>query len=190
MSAQASQRPPPQEGAADAATRELVKLIGAAAVGDRNAFRALYDATSAKLFGIAVSMLRSRDAAEEVLQEAYLRVWSRGATYDPQRGPPLPWLVGILRKLAINRLNRDRVVNDDIDEYAESLEAIELPIGDRIDAVRCLAALGRSQRVAVVLTYVHGFTNEEVARRMKVPVGTVKSWIRRSALHLRTQFDA
>lgn len=190
MSAQAIQHPAPREGAAEAATRELVVLLGAVAAGDRKAFRALYDATSAKLFGIAVAMLRSRDTAQDVLQEAYLRVWSRASTYDPLRGPPLPWLVRILRNLAIDRLNRDRAVNDDIDEHAESLEAVELPIGDRIDAVRCLAALGRSQRVAVVLTYVHGFTNEEVARRMKVPVGTVKSWLRRSALQLRAQFDA
>src|SRR5712692_1162677 len=108
-------------------------LLAATATGDRVAFKALYAATSAKLFGIALLLLRRRDAAEDALQEAYLRVWNKARLYDPTRGAPLPWLVRILRNVAIDRYHQDRLTHEDIDEHVDAVVAVAAPIGERSD---------------------------------------------------------
>jgi RNA polymerase sigma-70 factor (ECF subfamily) len=166
----------------------LADLLEATATGDRAAFRRLYDATSSRLFGIALLMLRRRDAAEDVLQEAYLRVWTRAGRYDRQRGVPMPWLARIVRNTAIDRLNQDRATQEDIADHAGTLAADAVPLLENIDMAAQLDGLSPDQRRAVLLAFFHGFTSPEVAARMGVPVGTAKSWIRRGAQHLKVQF--
>jgi RNA polymerase sigma-70 factor (ECF subfamily) len=161
-------------------------LLAAIAAGDRCAFKALYDATSGKMFGIALLLLRSREAAEDALQEAYLRVWRKARLYDPERGPVLPWLAQILRNAAIDRHHRQPVAHESIDEHADTLAAAAVAIAERTDLARCLDTLSDVQRSAVLLTFLHGYTHDELAKARRVPPGTVKSWVRRGAERLKT----
>ncbi len=164
----------------------LVTLMVAVAAGDRRAFKALYDATSAKLFGIALLLLRRRDAAEDAVQEAYLRVWSKARLFDPARGPVLAWMAQILRNVAFTRLQQERGGHEDIDDHADALVAVVSRPGDRTDLARCLGTLSPAQRNAVLSIFLHGFTHDELAAARRVPLGTAKSWVRRGAERLKT----
>jgi RNA polymerase sigma-70 factor (ECF subfamily) len=169
---------------------DLAALLTAVGAGDRRALKALYDATSVRLFGIALTILRRRDAAEDVLQEAYVRVWLQARSYDLERGPPLPWLSRIVRNLAIDQLRRERTKAEDIAAHAESLAEPAQPIDERLDLSRSLARIGADQRHALTLAFVHGYTHEELVARLGLPLGTAKSRLRRGLAEMRAHFDA
>ena len=168
---------------------DLPALLAAAGAGDRRAFKVLYDATSQRLFSIAMAILKRRDLAEDVLQEAYVRVWTQARQFDPQRGPALAWLSRIVRNLAIDRIRRERGAHDDIADHADSLCAPPAPLADRVDLSRGLARLRADQRNILRLAFVQGYTHEELVERLGVPLGTAKSRVRRGLEQLRTYFD-
>jgi RNA polymerase sigma-70 factor (ECF subfamily) len=160
----------------------------ATAAGDRRAFRSLYEATSRRMFGAALLVLKDRGAAEEVLQEAYVRVWVEARRYDPERGPVIPWLRRIVLNLAIDHLRRQRGPHEDILEQSETLLDPDFPVDERSELNRGLSRLGADHREALTLTYVHGYTNEELAERLGIPLGTAKSRVRRGLDQLRGFF--
>ncbi|QUD89825.1 RNA polymerase sigma factor [Phenylobacterium montanum] len=168
---------------------ELSALLVATAAGDRRAFKALYEATNRKMFGVALLILKRREAAEDVLQDAYVRVWTEARRYDPERGPPLPWLSRIVRNLAIDHLRRDRGLTEDIADQAEILAAPALPVAERADLNRGLARLGADHREILTLAFVHGYTHEELADRLGLPLGTAKSRVRRGLQQLQAYFE-
>lgn len=172
------------------AASDLSALLTATGAGDRRAFKSLYDATSRRLFGVALLILQRRDVAEDVLQEAYVRVWTQARQFDPARGPALAWLSRIVRNLAIDHLRRERGVNDDIADHAETLAAPSAPVNDRADLNRGLARLRDDQRNILKLAFVHGYTHEELVERLGVPLGTAKSRVRRGLEQLRAYFEA
>jgi RNA polymerase sigma-70 factor (ECF subfamily) len=180
-----SQGPQPSEGDPP----DLPALLAATGAGDRRAFQALYAATSRRLFSIALTMLRRRDLAEDVLQEAYVRIWTQARQFDPERGPALAWLSRIVRNLAIDQIRRERGAHDDIAEHADSLCAPSPPLADRADLHRGLARLRADQRNILRLAFVQGYTHEELVERLGVPLGTAKSRVRRSLEQLRAYFD-
>lgn len=165
-------------------------LLAQTAAGDPRAFRTLYDATSPRLFGAALALLRRRDLAEDAVQDAYLRIWTRAATYDPARGAPLPWMLRTLRNAAIDRLRSPAPATTDIMDLDTELLAPPAPIDDRLDIVRAMALLAEGPRQAILLTYLHGYTTEEAATRLHAPVGTVRSWMRRGAERLVRHFQS
>jgi RNA polymerase sigma-70 factor (ECF subfamily) len=169
---------------ADGGGSELAALLVATGAGDRRAFKALYDATSRRLFGVALLILRRRDAAEDVLQEAYLRVWTQARQFDPERGPALAWLSRIVRNMAIDRLRRERI-NEDIADHADTLAGPAAPLDARVDLSRGLARLGADQRTILELAFGHGCTHEELVARLGLPLGTAKSRVRRGLQQLR-----
>jgi RNA polymerase sigma-70 factor (ECF subfamily) len=161
---------------------------------DRAAFGALYQQTSAKLYGIALRIMRSREAAEEVLQESFVAIWERAQDYDPTRGSAVGWLTAIVRHCAIDQLRRQaaRPAGWSVPEDALA----ELVAPDRADSraelralQRCLDELDAEPRRAVLLAYCFGLTREELGRHLAVPVGTVKSWLRRSLDRLQQCLD-
>ena len=173
----------------------LQELLHATARGDRAAFALLYRRTSATLFGIAIRIAGRRDIAEDALQECFVAVWRRAADYDPTRGTAMSWLIGIVRNAAIDRLRRrgtrpegyaapeellSRIAATDSTERGAELRALEA----------CLGELDDRPRQAVLLAYVHGLTREELATQLAVPLGTVKSWIRRSLERLKRCLDS
>lgn len=162
------------------------------AEGDNAAFRALYTATSAKLYGIVLRILRRRDLADEVLQEVYVRIWSNARSFDPDRASPISWMAAIARNRALDEVRKTGPVALD-DETAAAEVADTAPLASELlenaeDArrlARCLDALEQPRRDIVKLAYLEGLSREELARRFSAPVGTIKTWLHRSLKDLK-----
>lgn len=171
----------------------LSALLTACARRDREAFARLYRATSAKLYGVAVRILRREDWAEEVLQECYVSVWTHAPDYRPALAAPMTWMTSIVRNRCLDRLRRARpeVADEDgaIAAAAESdtpgpLAALE-QAKEASALLRCLGTLDARQRQAIALAYYDGLSHSELARHLREPLGTVKTWVRRGLLRLK-----
>lgn len=190
-------RVPPGREAADG-DAALAALIAQVADGRQDALRALYDRTAPKLFGVILRIVRDRSAAEDVLQDAYLRVWQNAAGYAPEAGRPMAWLAAIARHRAIDQVRRKGEVpmpaseDDDEDWLARIADPrdSEAAILDRDALLACLGRLEPAQRDCVVLAYCEGLSREELALRYDRPVNTVKTWLHRGLASLRGCLDA
>lgn len=175
----------------------LEALLTATAAGDRGAFARLYEASAGKLFSVCLAVLGNRALAEEALQDAYMNVWRKASTFDAAKGTAMTWLITIARYRALTLRSRaGRETPADIDAYVDRL--VDPAPGPQADAVQaserhalltCLDTLEAKPREAMLFVYFKGFTQDELAKRMDVPLGTVKSWIRRSLVRLRTCLD-
>lgn len=171
----------------------LAREIGRVATGDRTAFGNVYRMTSAKLHGIVLRILGDRAEAEDVLQDVYLTVWRRAGDYDPTIASPVTWLVAIARNRAIDRLRALRVVRSsveieailDIEDGGPSPQERVAREQERRRLDECLDVLPEVSRLAIRAAFFGGLTYEEAAIAAGVPVGTMKSWIRRGLISLR-----
>ncbi len=173
---------------------EIVRLLAAVGAGERIALKDLYTLTSAKLFGVVLRILHERSEAEDVLQEVYITVWRKAAEFDPTRASPITWMVTIARNRAIDRLrargSRPTTTLDLAAEVPEPSPGADALMASADDARRVAAALDRlDPRHAAVIrsAYFDGFTYEVIAEREQVPVGTLKSWVRRGLIRMRTE---
>ncbi len=175
----------------------LAPLLAAAAGGDRAAFAEVYRATSARFFGIALSLMRRRDLAEEVLQEAYLTIWRKAALYETGKGSAEAWMAAIVRHRSIDRLRAgkrnpvDLAAPEELDNSTAGLAFGQVPADSALDQSlrQCLARLGDKQRQAILLAFYHGMTHEELAAQLDAPLGTVKSWVRRGLIQMKELLD-
>ena len=177
--------------------QQLKIWLAAVARKDANAFRALYDATSPKLFGFALRILIKREVAEEVLQEAFVSVWNNAASYQASLAAPMTWMTTIVRNKAFDMLRRvDHTVELDADTFDKDvMDAMEssdltplaaLQLSQESAALAgCLSRLEGLHRQAVAMAFYHDMSHSEVAEHMKLPIGTVKTWIRRGLERLR-----
>lgn len=169
----------------------LAGLLSAVARRDRAALRSLYDLTSARLFGVALAILRDRDAAADVLQKAYVKVWLRAGQYDAARGEAAAWLTGIVRHLALDaaraRAREVPAVPAAIEAASPEPSALDLLAahGDAQRLLACLGVLDEHSRGIIVLTFVQGLSHAQLAVRLDRPLGTVKTWIRGGLARLR-----
>jgi RNA polymerase sigma factor (sigma-70 family) len=178
---------------AEAPRSQLAAALARVAAGDRAALRLVYQDTSAKLFGVCLRILNDRSEAEDVLQDVYVTVWRKAAAFDPGRASPITWLVAIARNRAIDRL-RSSAMSRRL-EPIESADAVSDPSPAALERVElaqqhqrlagCLEELEARQAAAIRTAFLDGATYEELAARMSVPLGTMKSWIRRGLLKLR-----
>jgi RNA polymerase sigma factor (sigma-70 family) len=159
---------------------------------DRDAFAELYRRTSARLFGVCARMLSDRREAEEVLQEAYVTIWQRGGSFDPARASAMTWLIALVRNKAIDRLRQHQNATLDHDFAIDSVaDDAPTPASGAESAQEyrrleeCLEELDVQQRRSIREAFFSGNTYNELAERAKVPLGTMKSWIRRGLLQLR-----
>jgi RNA polymerase sigma-70 factor, ECF subfamily len=174
----------------------LVRDLARVAAGDREALARVWQLTSAKLNALLLHMLRDPVVAEDLLQEVYLTVWRRGAAFDPTRASPITWLVAIARNKAIDRLRAERAKG-----ILEPIDASEMPdpgpsVIERLEQAdqhtrlfECLGTLDAKHQNAIRTAFFEGLTYEALAAREGVPVGTMKSWIRRGLLRLRACLD-
>lgn len=171
----------------------LVAALRAAAGGDRDALRNVFDRTSGKLMAICLRILNDRDEAEDVLQEVYVSVWTRAASFDPARASPVTWLATIARNRAIDRLRsrRSRGLAAPVEEALELADdrpdafaaAAEREDGERIH--HCLGTLEPRTQKLIRIAFFEGLSHSELATRLGEPLGTVKSWIRRGLQSLK-----
>jgi RNA polymerase sigma-70 factor, ECF subfamily len=170
---------------------DIEELIARVALGDRVAFSSLYDATSAKLFGVVLRVLGDRASAEDVVQEAYMKIWRHAGRYRANGLSPMTWLITIARNTAIDRRRQGRAVLD-LDDVADHLtapgpnpeqSAVAADEARRIAA--CLDELEADRGAAVRGAYLDGQSYAELAERFAVPLNTMRTWLRRSLVTLR-----
>lgn len=171
---------------------DLNNALGRCAKGDRRALRAIYDSEAPRMLGVAMRLLRRRALAEEAVHDTFLQVWRKADSFDPDRGDARSWLYAILRNRALNILrgeNRTDLVEDfepmGLVSEEENAEAVMLRLSDTGSLKRCLERLEPARRQAITLAYIHGLSHGELAGRLGVPLGTIKSWIRRALISLR-----
>jgi RNA polymerase sigma-70 factor, ECF subfamily len=174
--------------------RKLIAgALAAAGSGDRNALQTVYRLTATKLFAVCLRILGERSEAEDVLQEVYMTVWSKAAAFDAALSSPMTWLIAIARNRAIDHLRargQYRRMNplEAVAELADDKptpEAVLQGAQEQAKLRRCLEGLAGHERVALRGAFFDGNTYEELAERMKVPLGTMKSWIRRAMIKLK-----
>lgn len=160
--------------------------LAACARGDRQALRRLYEEEGARLLGVARQLLKDNALAEDVVHDAFVRIWTRAATFDPRRGSARGWMFSITRHLALDFLRR-RERDLPLDEQGPAVEddaGGDGPLhSGRMDA--CLEQLAPERRACVLHAYVDGLSHAQIARRLDTPLGTVKAWIKRSLAALR-----
>jgi RNA polymerase sigma-70 factor (ECF subfamily) len=168
----------------------LTDLLVAVAKGDRNALRAIYARQSTRLFGIAMAILRDRNAAADVLQDSFLKLWQRADQFDPARNPQA-WIDAIVRygALDVARARGRETLTDDptLGDGPVEFDVVDA-IGRAEENARlrgCLEKLDERTRHSIALAFVRGMSHAEVAHEMNMPLGTVKSIIRRGLLNLR-----
>lgn len=172
--------------------------LAAVARGDRYALKAIYDAERSWLMGVALRVVRRRELAEEVLQDAFLQIWSRAATFDPASGSARGWIYTVVRHRALDLVraagNRPELVDaerfdallaDHAAWSAAETAAAQAAGPDAHTIAQCLERLDEAKRHCVLLAFVEGYSHEEVAAQLRTPLGTVKSWIRRGLIALK-----
>ncbi|MFI4996794.1 MAG: sigma-70 family RNA polymerase sigma factor [Hyphomicrobiales bacterium] len=174
------------------ASDQIVDLMTRVARKDREAFAALYRATSAKMFGTALRILRRRELAEEILQEAYAKIWERAGDFDAAKASPVTWMAAIVRNRALDEVRRKTPISvEDMPEGFEPAADNPDPLAarDRSESLRqllaCLDKLEPQKRQMVLLAYYHGASREALAQRYEAPVPTIKTWLHRSLAQLR-----
>ncbi len=175
----------------------LIALIDRIALSDEKALRELYDMTSSKLYGVAVRVVTNRDWAEDVLQEAFINIWRIAADYKSTLSPPMAWMalvvrsrgLDFLRRRASERADRTQVLDDVISDTVAGDSPNPMDSAQASQQAKalhnCLSQLENKQREVVSLAYMRDLSHGELAEQLKLPLGTVKTWIRRGLEQLR-----
>jgi RNA polymerase sigma-70 factor (ECF subfamily) len=171
---------------------ELVWLLAAVAKGDEAALERLYRATRPKLYGVVLRILRRADLADEVMQETYLKVWKMAAKFDPTVASPITWMVAIARNRAIDIVRKKGEVSIEEEPDALNVAADTPPPLARREMneelkrlLSCLGKLDPEKQRIVLLAYYSGWSRDQLAKKLDIPVNTIKTWLRRSLLEIR-----
>lgn len=187
--------------------QRLVNLLARVALRDQQAFKELYDLTSAHLYGVALRYLRTASTAEDILQEAYINVWQQAGTYAATLSAPMTWLISVVRNKALDHL---RKFKRETESTAQSIDAVDAGAEGPVDAIadhadphelfsaateamvlkRCVAQLDAPQRQSLALAFYDGLSHSELAEHLRVPLGTAKAWVRRGLERLRKCIEA
>jgi len=183
-------------------SRQLSQLLSRAGLGDRAAFATLYEQTSSHLFAVVLRICRDRAQAEDILQEVYVNVWRSAGGFDAAQSQPLTWLTSIARNRAIDSLRRAQTQpqlqsattenDEDPDVYDTTADDQPGPLdllsraSDARALSHCMEDLSAPQRQSLALAFYDGLSHAEVADKMGEPLGTVKSWVRRALLSLKS----
>ncbi|MDB5964631.1 MAG: polymerase subunit sigma-24 [Polaromonas sp.] len=177
--------------------KHLIALLDRVALADEPALRELYDLTSSRLYGVAVRVVTNREWAEDVLQEAFVNIWRIAGDYKASLSPPMAWMglvvrsrgLDFLRRRASDRADRMQELDDVIADTVagDSPNPMDMAMAsEQAKALHeCLSQLDNKQREVVSLAYMRDLSHGELAEQLKLPLGTVKTWIRRGLEQLR-----
>jgi RNA polymerase sigma-70 factor, ECF subfamily len=172
---------------------QLSDLMRRVASQDREAFRAVYAATSAKLYGIVLRILKRPDVADEIIQETYVRIWNHAASFDPERASPITWMAAIARNRALDEVRKVTPIALETLPEAMELRDPQMLVSERLEIAgeigrlnACLDALEPERREIVKLAYLEGMSRDELGRRFGHPTSTIKTWLHRSLKQLRS----
>ena len=184
----------PPSHAPDALATRLAELLSQSALKNQRAFGDLYQLTAAKLYGVALRILRRQDWAEEVLQECYVNIWNHAGDYAVAKSAPLTWMTSIVRNRCLDWLRRpqreatgaeyDVAVEAWQDDAPGPMESL-LAASEAAALERCMQQLESKQRQSIMLAFFHGLSHTELASHMQQPLGTVKTWVRRGLERLK-----
>ena len=180
----------------------LAAALARVALGDREAFATLYQASSAHLFGVILRINPDRAQAEDILQEVFVSIWQGARSFDAARSQPMTWLTSVARNRAIDSLRRRQTepqtvsttlgTDDDPDDMLQ-YQASDAPgplellarAGEAHALTACLGELSGEQQQSLALAFYQGLSHAEVAAHLRQPLGTVKSWLRRGLQALK-----
>lgn len=178
----------------------LATLLTEVSQGDERAFKQIYVLTSAKLFGICLRICRDRGFAEDVLQAVYLKIWDRAGQFNATRAAPMTWLCTIARNTAID-WQRSAAGRSRLSEVSDDLKFVvkdDKPLADAVledqeitkRLYLCLSEIEQQKRDCIRAAFFDGFTYLQLAERENIPLGTMKSWMRRALLRLKDCLDS
>ena len=181
---------------------QLASLIERIANRDRNAFEELYQLTSRKMFAVALRIVREPGLAQDVLQDAYIRLWRYAHTFNNKLSAPETWLHQVVRNRALDLIaQQSHTVNSiSLDQFADQddepndlvFEAHSVSTDDQETSrvmQACVQRLEGKYRQVLTLAYTHGMSHAEISEHLNVPLGTVKTWVRRGLIELKTVYD-
>lgn len=171
----------------------LIDLLARTALRDQAAFSALYEASSSKLYGLLLRILKREDLAQDCLQQAYVKIWNNAGEYREGSSAPMTWMSTIARYTAYDllRKNRKETSLDDLDEIPQMVDEgadvfNSVNAGqESLQLMDCIKQLNENQQQCVLLGYYEGLSYPEIASRLDKPVGTIKTWIHRGIASLR-----
>ena len=175
----------------------LIALIDRVALADEKALRELYELTSSKLYGVAVRVVTNREWAEDVLQEAFINIWRIAGDYKATLSPPIAWMalvvrsrgLDFLRRRASDRADRMQELDDVISDTVAGDSPNPMDVAQASEQAKalhgCLSRLDNKHREVVSLAYMRDLSHSELAEQLQLPLGTVKTWIRRGLEQLR-----
>jgi RNA polymerase sigma-70 factor (ECF subfamily) len=172
---------------------DLEELVGRVALGDQEAFAAVYDVAAGPVLGVVRSVLRDRAQSEEVMQEVLVEVWRTAPRYRSDRGTAINWILTLAHRRAVDRVRsveasaareHKAALLDRLPEYDEVTEQVQIRL-EREQVRRCLRTLTEVQHQAVTLAYYRGLTYRQVAEALALPLGTVKTRLRDGLIRLR-----
>lgn len=166
---------------------DISGLINRVAKQDRAAFAKLYEATAAKLLGVVLRIVKDRPWADEIIQEAYLKIWQRAGLFDAGKASPITWLVSIARNKAIDELRKHPAGRTTTDHAMDDMVARQPTVQEAMEGQQavnklnqCIDQLEKDRQEIVRLAYLSGWSREQLASQYEQPVNTLKTWLRRA----------
>ncbi|NNC94750.1 MAG: RNA polymerase sigma factor [Chitinophagales bacterium] len=167
-------------------------LISRIKQGEKEAFEVLYDKYSAALFGVVTKIVRSEEIGQDVMQEAFVKIWKKIHSYDSSKGSLFTWMLNISRNTAIDKwrkIKREQKVEIQTDESVVGIQNQHTSINiDSIGLKELVDKLTPEQKLVVEYIYFNGYTQQEVSDELGIPLGTVKSRVRKAVIELRKVF--
>jgi RNA polymerase sigma-70 factor, ECF subfamily len=177
-----------------ASPENLFKLLSSSGLGDKKAFHHLYLLTSPKLFSVCIKLLGKTHLAEEALQEAFVNIWHHAQNYRPDKSAVMTWMTTIVRNKCFDILRRfpqeTELLDLDFDhDFISTNHAPHELFSDKRELnalIACMKNLSPTQRQTIALSYFHGLTHEQLAKHLAQPLGSIKTWLRRGLISLKS----